>query len=101
MYQGSSPCERRIPSVPRFRRPSPTFVTDSVCAVRQVIASSTGAIIAVANPALTLSAVSQPLSLVTHTKFERVKSGITATRVKTEPTFSSPTRPNGRGRLAD
>ncbi|KAF0306478.1 hypothetical protein FJT64_022020 [Amphibalanus amphitrite] len=62
----------------------------------QVIASSTGAIIAVANPALTLSATSQPLALVTHAKLERVSSELTTARVKTEPAVSA-----GRRRLGD
>ena len=78
-----------------------------MCVCRQVIASSTGAIIAVANPALTLSAVTQPLSLVTqplslvtHAKLERVKSELTPARVKSEPA-SATGRINGRGRLGD
>ena len=55
----------------------------------QVVASSTGAVIAVTNPALTLSSVNpQPLALVTHAKPERLKS---EARVKVEPG-----RPNGR-----
>ena len=72
----------------------------SVRVCRQVISSSTGAIIAVANPALTLSAVTQPLSLVTHTKLERVKSELSASRVKSEPAAATG-RPNGRSRLGD
>ncbi|XP_043189778.1 NGFI-A-binding protein homolog [Amphibalanus amphitrite] len=62
----------------------------------QVIASSTGAIIAVANPALTLPATSQPLALVTHAKLERGSSELTTARVKTEPAVSA-----GRRRLGD